>query len=173
MRPHERDPLWTAFRGTFLRRPRPNPLVVAWRWRYEIGTAIGLLVALVSVANGIGVESTLGLLALTTSALVWWPRSRALLVARFWCIVTPHRLRSAFVQTGLYAMSGRLPMIVTCQAKTWGEQITVWLPAGLVIEDVERESKRIAVACFADAVHVTEHPRRPHLVIVAVTRRRD
>ena len=79
------------FGRAFVRTPRPNPPVVAWRWRYEL-SAIATL-ALMTVRVGALWTVVAALAAAAAFALV--PPLRW----RLWCVVTQHRVRTGLTQT--------------------------------------------------------------------------
>ena len=92
------------FGRAFVGVPRPNPVVVAWRWRYELCTAatVALLAARVgplwTIASALAVAAAFAVLSPLQS--------------RFWCIVTQHRLRTGLKQAWVFSRSGRLPMVL-------------------------------------------------------------
>jgi hypothetical protein len=150
------------FGRAFVRTPRPNPLVVAWRWRYELCTA-----------------ATLALLATRVSPL--WTVASALAVAagfavltplrwRFWCIVTQHRLRTGLKEAWVFSRSGRLPMLLWTKPVREGEQLLVLLRAGMSAADLADAAPVLAATCWAREVRVEAHPARAALVRLVVVR---
>ena len=78
----------TATRGSFLAR--------LWHWRYETGLAAGVLLATLLMWSTLGLT---GLIVVATAlaigaAAVAWPPSRRRIIARVWCVITPHRVRT-------------------------------------------------------------------------------
>jgi hypothetical protein len=150
------------FGRAFVRLARPNPLVVAWRWRYELCTA-----------------ATLALLAVRVGAL--WTVASALAVAagfaalpllrwRLWCIVTQHRLRTGLKEAWVFSRSGRLPMVLWTRPVRAGEQLLVLLRAGMSAADLADAAAVLAATCWAREVRVEPHPTRAALVRLVVVR---
>lgn len=80
-----------------VRFPRPNPAVVAWRWRYEAGAV---------VTAGV-YEARVGALwtflsGLTVAGAAALPYGRR----RVWCVVTPHRVRTGLKHAWVHAPAG-------------------------------------------------------------------
>ncbi len=150
------------FGRAFVRVPRPNPLVIAWRWRYELCTA-GTLVAL---AARIGPLWTVaGALAVAAAFAVLRP-----LRWRFWCIVTQHRLRTGLKDAWVFSRAGRLPMVLWTRPVREGEQVWLLLRPGLSAPDLAGAAPVLAAACWASDVVVVPHPTRAALVRVVVVR---
>jgi hypothetical protein len=78
---------------------RPGPVARLWHWRYEAALVAGLLLGTI----GIGVTLGLGWLIATAAAVLAvlaaalaWPPSRRRVIARAWCVITPHRVRTGW-----------------------------------------------------------------------------
>ena len=88
---------------------RPGIFGLIWNWRYELGLSAGL--ATVALASGYALGAA-WLIALVAVGLVLlaaglaWPPSRRRLVARAWCVITPHRVLTG-CQARLGADAGR------------------------------------------------------------------
>ncbi|HEU0086121.1 MAG TPA: hypothetical protein VFQ77_00450 [Pseudonocardiaceae bacterium] len=149
---------------------RPNPLVLAWRWRYETALLVGLPLALVALVKALEPTWAVLVATLVTAVLIGWPGTRRRLIARAWCILTPHRLRAGWAQARIHTRRGRLPTIVRCAPKPYGEQVLVWCPAGVTAEDFRTARQILASACYASAIEVVPHPRYRHLVLLGVIR---
>lgn len=149
---------------------RPNPLVVAWRWRYEMTLLVGLPLTLVGLVHVLTPD--LAMLVVTTMAILVarWPAARRRLVARGWCILTPHRLRAGCVQARIHTRRGRLPTILWCAPKAYGEQVLIWCPAGVTAQDFVAARQVLASTCYASDIEVVADPKYRHLVMLAVTR---
>ena len=86
--------------------PRPGPLGRLWHWRYELALMAGLPLAALAIGYLLGLGWLIAIaataLALMAAFLAWRP-TRQWLIARAWCVVTPHRVRTgcvhAWVQT--------------------------------------------------------------------------
>lgn len=150
---------------------RPNPLVILWRWRYEVGLLVGTPVAVTGLVDGAGTAVALVTVSGAASLVAAWPRLRGWVVARAWCVVTPHRVRALCVQRQLFTRRGRLPAVLWCSPTSYGELVVVWCPAGLEALDFDAERTGLAAACFAREVVVRSHSRHRNVVYLAVVRR--
>jgi hypothetical protein len=146
--------------------------VLTWRWRYEIALLTGLPLTLVALVAAIGPNGAVFIATVVTTVLIGWPPARRHLTARVWCIVTPHRLRTGCAQAFIYTRRGRLPAILWCAPKSYGEQILLWCPAGVTANDFIRSRHVLASACYAADIAVITHPRYQHLVMLVVIRYR-
>ncbi|MGH3393560.1 MAG: hypothetical protein ACRDPO_02620 [Streptosporangiaceae bacterium] len=149
---------------------RANPVVAAWRWRYELGAAAGLATPWIALR----VAAATGLMAGLAAGLVLtasFPRGRRFLAARLWCIVSPHRIRSGCAQAWIHSRYGKLPVILMTRSQPLGERIYVWCRAGIGAADFSSARDLLAAACMATDVHVSRHSRRAHLVALDVIRR--
>lgn len=154
-----RDPA-AGFGRALVRFPRPNPAVVAWRWRYEAGAVLTAGVYDVRVGTLWTVLS--GLAAVAAAATPYGRR-------RVWCVVTPHRVRTGFKHAWVHSRTGRLPMVLwTCPVPA-GEELLLLLRPGTSLGDVE--AAELATACWAEEVRVEPGPR-PYLARLTVVRHR-
>lgn len=149
------------------RVPRPNPLVLGWRWRYE-------LLAVAAAAEmlwHLGPMWTLyiGLALGVGTAVV--PPARRHAVRRFWCVLTPHRFRTGCKHALVHSRGGRLPSVLWTRSVPDGERLLVWCPAGTTAGDLVTAAAVLTTACWARDVRVEQHPTRAHLVRVTVLRR--
>jgi len=149
---------------------RANPAVAAWRWRYELGLLgaliavlvwLGLLVGLVTIAN---VAGLLGVLAAIFPAL------RRYLAARFWCVVTQHRVRAGCVQAWIHSRYGKIPVILLTTRQPFGERVYLWCRAGTTASDFAAARELLATACWADDVLILRSDRHAQLVRLDVIR---
>jgi hypothetical protein len=151
---------------------RANVIVAAWRWRYEIAAAAGLAepwIALPTVAAA-GLTAALAVaLALTAS----FRRGRRFLVDRLWCIVTPHRVRSACAQAWIHSRYGKLPVILLTRSQPFGQRVYLWCRAGVSATDFSSARDLLTGACMATDVRISRHSRYAHLVALDVIRRKD
>lgn len=154
------------------RQGRRNPLLAVLRWRREILLLAGLLVVQDVLTRLIGsaaaIAAVLGAVALV--ALV--PATRRALLRFGVTLVTEHRLRVGFRLAGTASRVGRPPAVIWSRGHRFGTVATVWLPAGVTIDDIRADRQVIAVACFAETVEVDRHPRHAQLVNVTVLRHR-
>jgi hypothetical protein len=149
---------------------RANPIVVAYRWRYELAGPV--LLAAEWIALGWA-------WAATTAALAAWliilaacsPQGRRFLVARAWCIVTPHRVRVGCAQAWIHSRNGKIPIVLLTRQQWYGERVYLWCRAGTTADDFAAERELLASACWAEDVQISRHPRYAHLVALDVVRR--
>ena len=104
------------------------------------------------------------------AALLCSPPARRWLVARAWCVITPHRVRKGCAHAWVQTRSGRLPVIVSATPAAYGERVRLWLRAGLTAADLEGASDVLAAACWATEVRVVRNTSYAHLVTLEVVR---
>jgi hypothetical protein len=149
---------------------RANPVVATWRWRYELVAAAAFIAAWIALGTTAAAALTGGLtaaLALTCS----FSRGRTLLLARAWCIVTPHRVRTACAQAWIHTRYGKLPFILWTRSRPSGERVYLWCRAGNSAADFSSARELLAAACMAKDVNVSQHARYSHLIALDVIRR--
>jgi hypothetical protein len=150
------------FGRALVRFRRPSLLVVAWRWRYELITAA----TTVALAVRIGALWTVGtLLAVAVAVAVLKP-----LRWRWWCVVTPHRVRTACRNAWVCSATGRLPMVLWTRPVGEGERLVLLLRPGISADDVAAAAPVLAAACWAREVVVEPHPTQAQLVALTVVR---
>jgi len=155
---------------------RPGPAELTWNWRWELG-----ILCLLAVPAGL-IASEFGLLALSiaagaglaasTAALLCWPPARQWCIARAWCLITPHRLRAGCVNAWVQTRGGKLPFILATTPTAYGEQVRLWLRAGLTCADLQAAKDVLAAACWATEVRVVPSASRAHLVTLEIVRTR-
>jgi len=141
-----------------------------WWWRYEVGIALGLPATLVLLVRALGVVPTAVGAVATIGVCCSWPPARRAVITAAWRIVTPHRLRSGFVQARIHSRHGRLPTVLRTSRQTFGERVRLWCPAGIVVADLRSARDVLAAACWAADVRVTVDRRYTHLVTLDVIR---
>jgi len=153
---------------------RPGPLAWLWHWRYEIGLAAGLALVELASDTKLGVAGLIAItatgLALLVAALVW-PPSRKRLIARAWCVITPHRVRTGCMHAWIQTRDGRLPTILFTTTAYFGERVTLWCHPGITAGDLEAASDILSTACWASDVRVMTSARYRHIVVLEVIRR--
>jgi hypothetical protein len=97
--------------------------------------------------------------------------ARKFVVARAWCIITPHRIRTGCAQAWILSRSGKIPVVLLTTRQPFGESLLLWCPAGTSADDLMAASEMLAAACWASEVRVRSDPRYAHLVTVEVIRR--
>jgi hypothetical protein len=153
--------------------PRPNPVVFAWRWRYELTLATGLPAAAVALAARLGTRQALQvILAVTVLAAgaALWPATRHHLVARAWCVITPHRIRSGCAQAWIHSRQGKIPIVLLTTREPFGERVRLWCRAGTSAEDFASGRHLLVAACWAQDIQVKRSARYAQLVIIDVIR---
>jgi hypothetical protein len=141
---------------------RPNPLVVVYRWRYEIALLVTAYFATPWFA-GLSAAVAVGMTVLTLLPL-GIPPIRRLAWRRLRAIVLQHRLRTAFTRARVHSNAGRIPAILWTSPRSHADRVLLFLPAGLTGRLLASEADRIAVAC--DGTHAEVLPFRDHRVLV-------
>lgn len=154
-----------------VRVARPNPLVVAWRWRYELVLLVAVPLAVAERARALGAWQVAAVVAVAAGAAGAWPAARRALRARFWSVVTPHRVRAGCLHARLHSRRGRLPAVLWTSPVPEGERVVLWCPAGTTPRDFASIRDVLATACWATDVLVDPHPRWSHIVTLRVVRR--
>jgi hypothetical protein len=150
---------------------RPNPVVIAWRWRYELALVLGLAGSTFGILQAYGVIWLAAAPTAATAAFGLWPPGRRLLVTRAWCVITPHRLRTGCANAWINSRYGRLPIILLTTAQPFGERVLLWCVAGISAEDIVAAREALIAACWAAEIKVNRSDRHRQLVIVDVIRR--
>jgi len=170
-RPRNSRPVQSGLHHEWVTVARANPVVAAWRWRYELG----LLSALVAALAGLGLMVGLATIANTAGLLVVlaaiFPALRRHLAARFWCIVTPHRVRVGCVHAWIHSRYGKIPVILLTTRQPFGERVYLWCRAGTTEGDFVAAREVLAAACWADDVRARRSERHAQLVCLDVIRR--
>jgi len=143
-----------------------------WRWRTEISAFLVLAGSFLTGWRLLGSWSwplvILGVIALVTGVLPW---SRRFLVARFWALLTRHRLQRAFWELRLHTRAGSLPLIPWIFATSVGCRVLVLLRAGMAFDDFEDSAAAFAAACAARDCRVTASARWSSLLFIDIIRR--
>lgn len=150
-----RDPAADLGRA-LVRFPRPNPFVVAWRWRYEAGVVAGIY-----EVHGSTLWTVLSGLVVAAGAATPYGRRRV------WCVLTAHRVRTGLKHAWVHSRTGRLPMVLWTRPVPAGEELLLLLRPGTSAADVAGAD--LATACWAREVRIEPGPR-PHLLRLTVVR---
>jgi hypothetical protein len=142
-----------------------------WRWRTEFALTSGLIGWAYWMAYAITVTWTVVFLTATTGLLALIPPIRRYVKARFWCLVTRHRLQRLCWEARLHTRSGRLPLILRIHPTEVGERAYLWCRAGICAEDFEDHTEEIRSACYARDARVARNKRHSQLITVDVIRR--
>lgn len=171
-RPRSTKQVYASLEYAFGNMAHANVIVVAWRWRYGLtvtacfGTAWITLEPLKCAA----ITGALACILMCTRAV--WPQGHRFLVARAWCIVTPHRVRVGCTQAWIHSRHGKIPIVLLTRRRSFGERVHLWCRAGTSADDLSSASALLAAGCWADDDLVTRHPRYAHLVWLDVVRRK-
>jgi hypothetical protein len=147
----------------------PNAFVVLWRWRWEVGILLGLVLTV--TINRLGWIWTLTLPGVA-GVIYAWPEARYWVAARMSCIVTAHRMRTGCAQAWIQTRSGKLPIILLTSARPDGERVFICCRAGICAEDFEDAKEILRAACWAADIVVSVNARYSHIVIIDVIRHR-
>lgn len=152
---------------------RPGIVALMWHWRYELGLVTGLAGILLASGYALGAAWLIAIaaigLVLFTGAMMW-PLARKRLVARTWCVITPHRVRTACTHSWVQSRGGRLPTVLYTTPAEYGERVTLWCRAGITAGDLEAAREILRTTCWASDVRVIAHARYPHIVVLEVIR---
>lgn len=147
---------------------RGNPLLAAYRWRYEIAAAVIVPTTLIALDRAIGPLWLVVLLFCLSSSVFHWPAARRFMSRRVRAVVVQHRLRTAFAQARITTLDGRRPAILWVWPREYGLRVLLACPAGVDVSLISEHRRVLAAACFASSVAVNRHPRFAHLVVLTV-----
>jgi hypothetical protein len=149
----------------------PNPLVAAWRWRYEIALVSGLSAGLAAASSSLGALLTITAVIGITLIILCWPTARRFAVDRAWCIISPHRVRVGCAEGLIYSSRGKIPVILWTSHRAFGERVLLWCRAGTSADDFVSARTVLAAACWAQDVAVYFDIDHTQLVTLDVIRR--
>jgi len=145
-----------------------------WHWRYELALMAGLPLAALAIGYTLGLGWLIAMaataLAVMGAVLAWRP-ARRWLIARAWCVITPHRVRTGCVHAWVQTRDGRLPIVLYTAPADFGERVMLWCRAGITAGDFEGARDILRAACWASDVRVVVNDRRSHIVVLEVIRR--
>jgi hypothetical protein len=150
----------------------PNPIVLAWRWRYELTLAAAITVGVIAVTR-IPAPAWVpaGCAAVIAAGAVLWPPVRRRVAARAWCVITPHRVRAGCAGAWIHSRGGRLPAVLLTTRQPFGERVHLWCHAGTCAQDFQSAQGLLTAACWAHDMRVTCNPRYRQLVTLDIIRR--
>ncbi|MFC7532318.1 hypothetical protein [Actinoplanes sp. GCM10030250] len=129
-------------------------LRLLWWWSFEITAAVLLAWGWTVLAASTSTLITFTVLVLVIGLPAFFPPSRRMVVALFWCVAVRHRLRVCFSQFIIANRSGSLPLILGVRPTPVGERVWVYLRPGLSLEKLQGSLGEIAVACHATSALV-------------------
>jgi hypothetical protein len=154
-----------------VKQRKPSWFTVAWRWRYELIFTPTIAFAGFQTWDRLGLFGIVSILVALVLAVASIGPLRRFAVARFWCLVTPHRLRTGCTQARIYTRHGKLPAILRTRPTPAGERLWVWCRAGTYPEQFEQYRENLRAALFARDIRVERCKRFSHVVTVDVIRR--
>jgi len=149
---------------------RPNPLVLLWRWRYEVAILVGIPAGLIVLITRLSIIWSVAGISVTVATLANWPAARSWLARHARCAVTAHRVRTGCAQAWIQSRYGKLPIILLTRPRPFGERVYLWCRAGTSAEDFEAAADILRAACWAHDVRVGASTRYSHIVILDVIR---
>jgi len=149
----------------------PNPLVVAWRWRYEIALLAGLTAGLAAAIISFGAVPTVAAVIFIALTILCWPSARRLTVNRAWCVITAHRVRVGCVEGLIYSSRGKIPVVLWTSHQAFGERVLLYCRAGTSADDFVSARTILATACWAQDIAIFVDVRHTQLVTLYVVRR--
>ncbi|WP_433290774.1 hypothetical protein ACQPZQ_00265 [Pseudonocardia sp. CA-142604] len=155
------------------RRRKLNPLLVIWRWRYELALGLGIPYGFSVLAGAIHPIAAVGLALAAGVGCGWWPPGRRVVAEGTQVVLVQHRLRVGMVQANIMSWSGRLPAILLSSPRPRGVRVLLWCPAGVDVHAFHANRSLLAAACWAADVEITRHPTRSQLVVLLVVTEPD
>jgi len=113
---------------------------------------------------------TLAALALLAGAALLWTPARRHLLARAWCIITPHRVRTGCAQAWIHSRYGKIPIVLRTTRQPFGERVHLWCRAGTSAIDFTTARPLLMTACWARDIRITASERYPQLITLDVIR---
>ena len=90
------------------------------------------------------------LAVLVSAALIWAP-ARRLLLARAWCIITPHRVRVGCAQASIHSRRGKIPIVLLTTRQPFGERVRLRCRAGTSAIDFTSAQPLLSPSCSGPA----------------------
>jgi hypothetical protein len=149
---------------------RPNPLVLLWRWRYEMAILVGVPAGVIVLMTQVSLVWSVAGVSVAAAMLANWAAARSWVLAHARCVVTAHRVRTGCAQAWIQSRYGKLPIILLTSPKPFGECVYLWCRAGTSIEDFESTADILRAACWAHDVCVRASTRYSHIVVLDVIR---
>lgn len=150
---------------------RPNPIVLVWRWRYEIALVAGVPPGIIVLMTRVSLVWSVAGISVAAAMLANWPAARSWLMAHARCVVVAHRVRTGCAEAWIQSRYGKLPIILLTSPKPYGERVHLWCRAGTSVADFESATDLLRAACWAHDVCVSASTRYSQIVILDVIRR--
>jgi hypothetical protein len=170
-RSHRHSRMRSEIQRALVPRPVANPLVVTWRWRYEIVMAAALAGGLTAAAISLGAAPVTIVVGIVAVTIACWRAPRQFIVDRAWCVITPHRVRVGCVEGLVYSSQGKIPVILWTSRQPFGERVALWCRAGISVDDFVAARAILTATCWAQDITIVMDARRPHLVSLDIRRR--
>jgi hypothetical protein len=168
---HHDTRMTTDLRRALVAPTPPNPIVAAWRWRYEIALLTALAAYFTLGITAVGVLPTITAVVAITLVVLCWPQARQFVRDRAWCVITAHRVRVGCVEAMIYSSRGKVPIILWTAHQPFGERVLLLCRAGTTLGDFITNRAILTTACWAVDVAVLPDMRHPHFVTLDVIRR--
>ena len=149
----------------------PNPLVIAWRWRYEIALVAGLSASLAAAIISFGALPTIVAVTVITLTILCWPTARQFAVDRAWCIITTHRVRVGCAEGLIYSSRGKIPIILWTSHQASANESCCGAARAPALTTSSRLRAVLTAACWAQDVNIFFDTHNTHLVTLDVIRR--
>src|SRR6266508_988471 len=146
-------------------------LLVIWRWRTELVSAIAAVSVWTWLNGPLGNEGAVIAMTFVVAVVFTVPHTRRLAWPRVMCMVTRHRIRTCLSQLATSNRDGRLPWIVWIRPTPVGERVWLWMLPGLSVNDVKERTEHLAAACWARETRIERSRKRAMVVRVDVIRR--
>ncbi|MEV5412456.1 hypothetical protein AB0K60_26935 [Thermopolyspora sp. NPDC052614] len=169
-----RNPRWNPHPPIENPPPRRAGLLVRlWRLRTEILLLACLTPIAVTVTTAVanGAWWSPALVGGTLLALAAPRPVRAWFIARFWCVVSRHRMQRLFIELPLHTRKGRLPLVLWITPTREGEKALILCRAGMSADAFAAFTAEFEAACSATEVRFAKHARRPQFVTIDIVRR--
>lgn len=143
------------------------------RWRAELALTAVTIVVLVWLDGRTNTVVMWLIVGGTLAVVAVLPWSRRFVLARFWCVLDRHRLRTCLRTAKIRTMNldGALPFLLWARPTKTGERVWMWTRAGSSADDLENVLGYIAPACYARSARLHRVRSLSTLVAVELVRR--
>lgn len=148
----------------------PRLLARLWHWRSVLLLGAGTPAGLLALAESTHPAASVSLVLTAAVGLVGWPAARRWAMRRFWGVLIPHRLRTAFAEAWICNRRGRPPRILWTSSGEGCVMVWLWCPPGLGIDQLLTAHEILTTTCWASDVHVERHELCGQLVVLGVSR---
>jgi hypothetical protein len=161
-----------AFIAAFLVAAWPVIRVFFW-WMPELAVTGALVMGWIELAAHADMIVRFAALAAFITVPAAIGPVRRWLVSWSWCLISRHRVRTCFSEFIVANRTGSLPLILAARPTPAGERLWAFLRPGMSLDMVEKNTDKIAVACWASSV-TAENPSSSNSALVRFDiKRRD